>query len=115
MSDKWKKEFNARREEQNKIVFNSGHLGIKRFFALDEQAYHEGSLPTKTKELLGLVASLVLRCDDCVTFHLLNCHREGVTREEFYEAFNVALVVGGSIAIPHLRTAAEKVESLIGS
>ena len=107
MSDKWKKDFTAKREELNETIFAGGHLGIKRFFALDEQAYHEGSLPAKTKELLGLACSLVLRCDDCVTYHLIKCHAQGVTREEFYETFNVALVVGGSIVIPHLRRAAE--------
>ncbi len=96
----------------NDIVISSGHLGIKRFLALDDQAYQAGALPPKVKELIGLVASLVLRCDDCVSYHLIKCKDEGVTDEEFYEAMNIALVVGGSIVIPHLRLAAEKLENL---
>ena len=99
-------QFRRERERQNEKLLQTGHKGIQRFFALDHQAYAEGSaLPTKTKELLGLVASLVLRCDDCVTYHVVRCREEGVTRDEFFEAFNVALVVGGSITIPHLRRA----------
>ena len=85
------------------------------YFALDSRAYEDGALPVKTKELLGLVASLVLRCDDCVTYHIVRCQEEGVTREEFFETFNVALVVGGSITIPHLRRAVatlDEVEAL---
>lgn len=112
MAQKWRKTFEAERSRLNEIVVSGGHLGIKRFFALDEQAYHAGALPAKTKELLGLVASLVLRCDDCVSYHLIKCKDEGVTGEEFYEAFNIALITGGSIVIPHLRRAAEKLESL---
>ena len=112
MSDKWKKAFTAERKRLNKLVTSSGHLGMKRFFALDEQAYHHAALDARTKELMGLAASMVLRCDDCVSYHIIRCFEEGVTREEFYEAFNVALIVGGSIVIPHLRRAAEKVEAL---
>ena len=112
MSQKWRKAFEAERSRLNEIVTSGGHLGIKRFFALDEQAYHAGALPSKTKELLGLVASLVLRCDDCVSYHLIKCRDEGVTKEELYEAFNIALIAGGSIVIPHLRRAAERFESL---
>ncbi len=96
----------------NEIVTSSGHLGIKRFFALDDQAYHAGALPPKVKELIGLVASLVLRCDECVSYHLIKCKDEGVTDEEFYEALNIALVVGGSIVIPHLRRASERHENM---
>ena len=114
MTERWREEFEAERTLLNERVLASGHLGIKRFFALDEQAYQSGALPTKVKELLGLVASMVLRCDDCVVYHLIRCSDEGVTREEFQEAFNVALVVGGSIVIPHLRFAEEKLESLPG-
>ena len=104
MSDRLQ-EFRAFREKMNARIHESGNLEIKRFFALDSRAYEDGALPVKTKELLGLVASLVLRCDDCVTYHLVRCREEGVTREELFETFNVALVVGGSITIPHLRRA----------
>jgi AhpD family alkylhydroperoxidase len=100
------------RQRMNQKILSAGHLGIKRFFALDHQAYAEGALSTKVKELLGLVASLVLRCDDCITYHIIRCHQEGVRREEFLEAFNVALVVGGSIIIPHLRRAFERLEEV---
>jgi AhpD family alkylhydroperoxidase len=87
-------------------------LEIKRFFSLDGQTYREGALSAKTKELLGLVASLVLRCDDCVTHHLVRCREEGVSDAELFDAFSVALVVGGSIAIPHLRRAVAMLEEL---
>lgn len=113
MTENWKKRFDEERSRLNEVVFASAPLGIKRFFALDEQAYEAGALPAKTKELLGLVASMVLRCDECISYHLIRCREEGVTREEFYEAFNVALVVGGSIVIPHLRFAAERLETLL--
>jgi AhpD family alkylhydroperoxidase len=95
-------EFRAFREKMNARIHESGNLEIKRFFALDSRACEDGVLPGKTKELLGRVASLVLRCDDCVTYR---CREEGVTREEFFETFNVALVVGGSIRISYLRRA----------
>lgn len=107
------KTFEEERSRLNEIVLSCGHLGIKRFFALDEQAYRAGALSPKVKELLGLVASLVLRCDDCVAYHLIRCREEGVTREEFAEALNVALVVGGSIVIPHVRVASERIASLM--
>lgn len=113
MSENWEKRFDEERSRLNEIVLASASLGIKRFFALDEQVYEEGALPVKTKELLGLVASMVLRCNDCISYHLVRCREEGVAREEFYEAFNVALVVGGSIVIPHLRFAAERLEALL--
>ena len=106
-------EFNQYREEMNQRILGSEHLGIKRFFALDHQAYEDGALDSKTKELLGLVASLVLRCDDCITYHVLQCVHQGVKREEFLEVFNVALVVGGSITIPHLRRAFERLDDAI--
>src|SRR4026209_642848 len=98
-------EFQKFREKRDPRMLESDNLDIKRFFALDSRAYEDGALPVKTKELLGLVASLVLRCDDCVTYHIARCREEGVSREEFFETFNVALVVGGSITIPHLRRA----------
>lgn len=94
----------------NKRILASGNLQIQRFFNLDTRAYEKGALPAKTKELLGLVASMVLRCDDCVTYHVTRCVEEGVTNPEFFDAFNVALVVGGSITIPHLRRAVERLE-----
>ena len=104
-------EFDRYRAEMNERLLGSGHLGIKRFFALDTQAYEQGALDKKTKELMGLVASAVLRCDDCVTYHLKECAAVGVTRAEFMDAFNVALVVGGSITIPHLRRAMERLDN----
>ncbi|MDZ7861120.1 MAG: carboxymuconolactone decarboxylase family protein [Candidatus Krumholzibacteriota bacterium] len=112
MAKKWEKNFFEEREMQNELIFSNEHLGIKRFFALDDQAYHGGALDEQTKELMGLVASMVLRCDDCVSYHLKKVHEAGATKEQIYEAFNVALIVGGSIVIPHLRKAAEKLESL---
>jgi len=106
-------EFNVYRKEMNERILGSDHLGIKRFFALDHQAYEGGALDSKTKELLGLVASLVLRCDDCVTYHVIQCIEQGVTREEFLDVFNVGLVVGGSITIPHLRRAFERMDEAL--
>ncbi len=106
------KEFREFREKMNQRILESGNLGIKRFFALDTRAYEEGALPVKTKELLGLVASLVLRCDDCVTYHIVRCREEGVSRDEFLEALDVGLVVGGSITIPHLRRAVATLDEL---
>jgi AhpD family alkylhydroperoxidase len=99
------REFERFRAAMNEEIQGSGHLGMKRFFALDHQAYLAGPLPTKVKELLGLVASTVLRCDDCITYHLVRCAEEGWTRDEAIDALNVALVVGGSITIPHVRRA----------
>jgi AhpD family alkylhydroperoxidase len=106
-------EFNEYRRDMNKRILSSDHLGIKRFFALDHLAYEGGALDAKTKELLGLVASLVLRCDDCITYHVLQCVEEGVTRDEFLETFNVGLVVGGSIVIPHMRRAFERMDEAL--
>ncbi len=93
------------RKQLNAIVFEKANLTIKRFFSLDGQAYRQGVLPAKIKEMLGLVASLVLRCDDCIKYHLIRCHQHGVTDAEIAEAFSVGLVVGGAIVIPHLRRA----------
>jgi AhpD family alkylhydroperoxidase len=98
----------------NDSIFAAGNLTINRFFALDGRAYEAGALGVKTKEMLGLVASLVLRCDDCITYHVLRCHEEGVTHEEFYEVFAVGLIVGGSIVIPHLRRAVARLEEVSG-
>ena len=97
------KEFREFREKMNECILSEKHVGIQRFFALDTQAFKDGALPAKTKELLGLVASLVLRCDDCVSYHLIRCREEGCTRAELFDVFDVALIVGGSIVIPHLR------------
>jgi AhpD family alkylhydroperoxidase len=105
-------EFNAFRSRMNDIILNAGNLTINRFFRLDGQAYEAGALGVKTKEMLGLVSSLVLRCDDCITYHVVRCHEEGTTREEFLEIFSVGLIVGGSIVIPHLRRAMARLEEL---
>ena len=105
-------EFHKFRAELNEEILSCGHLGMKRFFALDHQTYQRGALDAKTKELLGLVASTVLRCDDCVDYHLIQCVGAGYTDEELTDALNVALVVGGSIVIPHLRRAMETIDLL---
>jgi AhpD family alkylhydroperoxidase len=105
-------QFRQERERLNALVLERGNLGVKRFFALDERTYDKGALDTRTKELLGLVASLVLRCDDCVTYHLTRCAEEGVSDDEIMEAMNVGLVVGGSIVIPHLRRAVAMLEQI---
>ena len=105
-------DFNAFRSRMNDIILGAGNVTINRFFALDSRAYEAGSLGMKTKEMLGLVASMVLRCDDCITYHIERCHLEGTTREEFLEVFSISLVVGGSIVIPHLRRAMARLEEL---
>jgi len=105
-------EFRTFREKMNARILECGHKGLQRFFALDAQAYQDGALPVRTKELMGLCASLVLRCDDCVTYHVIRCREEGCSREELLEAFNVSLVVGGSIVIPHLRRAVALLDEL---
>ena len=102
--------FRRERQRQNARILEAGHLGIKRFFNLDTNAYEDGPLSGKTKELLGLVASMVLRCNDCIDYHVLQCVQAGWGDEELYDAFNVALVVGGSIVIPHLRHAVETLD-----
>jgi AhpD family alkylhydroperoxidase len=103
-------EFQSYRTRMNERIFEIDHLGIKRFFNLDTMAYKEGVLSAKEKELLGLVASMVLRCNDCIDYHILQCVDADWKDEELYEAFNVALVVGGSIIIPHLRHAVESLD-----
>ena len=107
-------DFQRVRAELNEEILGCGHLGMKRFFALDHQAYETGPLDTKTKELLGLVASTVLRCDDCITYHLVRAGEVGWKREEVIDALNVALVVGGSIAIPHVRRAFARMREIPG-
>lgn len=103
-------EFETYRARMNGRIAEIDHLGIKRFFNLDTSAYYDGALSGKTKELLGLVASMVLRCNDCIDYHILQCVDAGWTDPELYDAFNVALVVGGSIVIPHLRHAVESLD-----
>ncbi len=98
-------EFRVFRERMKSEILAEGNLVVNRFFALDGRAYEAGALDVRTKELLGLVASLVLRCDDCITYHIVRCREEGVTRAEAFEAMSVALIVGGSIVIPHFRRA----------
>ena len=105
-------EFRSERERLNGKILEDGNLVTKRFFALDGSAYEDGALDPKTKELMGLTASMVLRCDDCITYHLVRCREEGVTDEELHEAFSVGLVVGGSIVIPHMRRAVDKMSEL---
>jgi AhpD family alkylhydroperoxidase len=105
-------EFSQERERLNEIVMRYADLTVKRFYGLDSQAYREGALPRKTKELLGLVASLVLRCDDCVKYHIVQCDEQEVSTAELVEALSIGLVVGGSITIPHLRRALEAWDEL---
>ena len=107
-------EFREYRERMNDRILGSGHLGIRRFFALDARAYEDGALDARTKEMLGLVASLVLRCDDCIAYHLIRCREEGVGDAELFDVLEVGLVVGGSIVIPHLRRAVELLDELPG-
>ena len=107
-------EFRQFRERMNKEILDEGNLVVNRFFALDGRTYEPGALDAKTKELLGLVASLVLRCDDCVTYHVVRCREEGVTRDELFETLSVGLVVGGSITIPHMRRAVARWSELGG-
>ncbi len=105
-------EFRQFRERLNERILEQDNLDIRRFFALDSRTYEPGALPTRTKELLGLVASMVLRCDDCITYHLVRCKEEGLSRDELFETFSVALIVGGSIVIPHLRRAVDTLDRL---
>ena len=107
------KEFNEYRTRMNEVILLKENLVLKRFWSLDNQAYADGALPTKTKELLGLVASMVLRCDDCIKYHLEKCYELKTSTEEIYEVFSVANLVGGSIVIPHTRRAAEFWEALM--
>jgi AhpD family alkylhydroperoxidase len=103
-------EFRRYRERMNERILSVGNLGIKRFFALDGRAYEKGVLDVKTKEMMGLVASTVMRCNDCIIFHVIRCVQEGVSDEELLEALNIALIIGGSITIPHIRHAVEALD-----
>ena len=105
-------EFNDYRAKMNEKILAHDNKVLKRFFNLDTNAYQDGALPKKTKELLGLIASMVLRCDDCIRYHLGKCHELGVSKEEVYEVFAIANLVGGSICIPHTRRAVEYWEAL---
>lgn len=105
-------EFRDYRTRMNERIAGIDHLGIKRFFNLDTSAYKDGALDGRTKELLGLVASTVLRCNDCIDYHLIQCVEAGWKDEELFDALNVALIVGGSIVIPHLRHAVETIDIL---
>jgi len=100
------------RADMNDKILNSGFRDFNKFFALDNKAYVNGALPAKTKELMGLTASMVLRCNECIFYHIDRSIQEGATKEELYESFNVALIVGGSIVIPHLRYAFEVTENI---
>lgn len=106
------KEFNDYRERMNEKILAHDNKVLKRFFSLDGATYKDGALPSKTKELMGLVASMVLRCDDCIKYHLGKCHELGTTTEELFEVFSIANLVGGSICIPHTRRAMEYWEEL---
>jgi len=105
-------EFNEYREKMNEVILGKQNKVINRLFNLDTNTYAEGALSVKTKEMLGLVASMVLRCDDCIKYHLGKCHEEGISTAEMYEIFAVANIVGGTIVIPHTRRAAEYWEAL---
>ena len=105
-------EFNEYRSKMNDKILGENNKVINRFFNLDTNTYKEGALSTKTKEMLGLVASMVLRCDDCIKYHVEKCYNLGVTKEEVFEIYSVANIVGGSICIPHMRRAVEFWEDL---
>jgi ribonuclease HI len=107
-------DFQKFRTELNEEILACGHLGMKRFFALDHQAYEPGALHTKTKELLGLVASTVLRCDDCITYHLVRSGEVGWSRPQVIDALSVAVAAGGSITIPHVRRAFARMREIPG-
>ncbi|KAA3607282.1 MAG: carboxymuconolactone decarboxylase family protein [Planctomycetota bacterium] len=107
-------QFRRERERLNERVYATGTQVTKRFFNLDGAAFRDGKLSRKTKELLGLTASAVLRCDDCITYHLIRCAEEGYSRQELVEALDVALIVGGSITIPHLRRAHDTMDQIEG-
>ena len=101
------------RSDMNEKILNAGFKDFQKFFALDHKAYVEGTVPVKYKEMMGLVGSMVLRCNDCIFYHLDRCVQEGVSREELHEAMNIALIIGGSIVIPHLRFAFEMLDELL--
>lgn len=104
--------FTMFRKRMNERILAEDNQVVRRFFALDTQTYKDGALDRKTKEMLGLAASLVLRCDDCISYHVAECHAVGVSRAQLFEVFSVGLVVGGSIVIPHLRRAVDFLDQL---
>lgn len=106
------KSFTEYRQRMNERILSEDNQVVRRFFALDTQTYKPGALDVKTKELLGLVASMVLRCDDCISYHVAQCKQAGVQRDEMFEAFSVGLVVGGSIVIPHMRRAVDFLDQM---
>lgn len=106
--------FEQFRDRMNKIILDEAPLEVKRFFSLDSQTYSDGALTAKTKELLGLSTSMVLRCDDCVRYHLKQCVDMGFSDDEIWEAMSVSLIVGGSIVIPHLRRAVDALQEIRG-
>ncbi|MCD6115981.1 carboxymuconolactone decarboxylase family protein [bacterium] len=106
------KEFREYREKMNDKILSAGNLDIRRFFAIDTSVYRDGALDAKTKELLGLVASTVMRCNDCILYHLIRCIEENAEDEEIHETLSIALIVGGSITIPHLRYAFDMLDKL---
>ena len=106
-------EFIKFRQAMNTQILEEGTLEIKRFFGIDDRTYQPGALDAKTKELMGLAASMVLRCDDCVSYHVVQALDRGATKEELFETFTIALVVGGSIVVPHLRRAVAFLEEMV--
>jgi AhpD family alkylhydroperoxidase len=104
--------FNEYRQKMNERILSADNLVIKRLFNLDTNTYTEGALSSRVKEMIGLSASMVLRCDDCIKYHLQKCHELGVTKEEVFEVFAISNIVGGTIVIPHLRRAVEFWEEL---
>ncbi len=108
-------EFNEYREKMNEVILSKNNLVMKRLWNLDTNTYEDGALDKRTKEMLGLVASMVLRCDDCIKYHVGKAHELGINTDELYEIFAVANIVGGTIVIPHTRRAAEYWEELQGN
>jgi len=106
-------EFNDYRQKMNDVILSKDNLVLKRLWNLDTNTYDDGAIDKKTKEMLGLVASMVLRCDDCIKYHLQKCHALGLSTDEVYEIFAVANIVGGTIVIPHTRRGAEFWEALV--
>lgn len=114
MANQLVEEFNDYRSRMNEVILGNNNLVMKRLWNLDTNTYEDGALDKRTKEMLGLVASMVLRCDDCIKYHLGKCHELGVNTKELYEIFAVANIVGGTIVVPHTRRAAEYWEALQG-
>ena len=110
--DEMVKNFREYRSKMNEKILSADNQVMKRIYNLDTKTYQDGALNSKTKEMLGLVSSMVLRCDDCVKYHLEKCHEQGVTTEELFEVFSVANLVGGTIVIPHTRRAVEYWDAL---